>query len=168
MRSIRRARWKAGSAAERRGRHSVSKRGLSSFGGPGSRMTILRKAPSGVVQMVSRYWPGALPLALGSRCAPSRTSAWRTLLGGIGMRRAVNRARRLVSSTGSRCSGTFRASARHSRVRSSSVGPRPPERMTMSARPSAMRIAAVRCLRLSPTMVLKATETPRSLRPAVR
>jgi len=42
------------------------------------------------------------------------------------------------------------------------------EKMTMSARVSAMRAALVRCSRESPTMVLKATTTPRSLRPSVR
>ncbi len=42
------------------------------------------------------------------------------------------------------------------------MGPRPPEKITISAREYAVFAALVRCLKLSPTMVLKATSTPRS------
>ena len=127
---MRRAMCRSGSVAARRERHSASNIGSSSLGGPGSRMTILRWRPT----TVSMYCPGALPLALGITSAPSITSAWRALFSGIFMRRAAKRLYIAVRISALRRSPTPSAAAAAWRVRSSSVGPRPPEKITMSAR----------------------------------
>ena len=164
MRNMRRAMCRSGSVAASRGLHSASYIGSSSLGGPGSRTTILRCRPT----TVSMYCPGALPLAFGITSAPSITSAWRALFSGIDMRRAANRLYIAVRISASLRSPTPSAAAAASRVRSSSVGPSPPEKITMSARAIAIRAAPVRSSRLSPTMVLNATETPSSFSRAVR
>src|ERR1700733_3870522 len=56
------------------------------------------------------------------------------------------------------------AAATASRVKSSSVGPRPPVRITIGTRAIASRIDAVSNSRSSPTIILRRTSTPRELR----
>ena len=115
--------------------HSSSKIGWHSWGGPGISMISLRYP----LKLVSSHWPGALPLGLVNTVAPSITSACFRLLSGIGIRHVAARTWRAATCVASRRSESERASAAASRVRSSSVGPRPPMRITMSTRPSAVR-----------------------------
>jgi hypothetical protein len=102
-------------------------------------------------------------VGVGQDLAPSMMSACLRLLSVMACagRRSALRGRRLVEP--SRRMLTPSASATASRLRSSSVGPRPPMTATMSARPSAVRTALTRSRLRSPTMVLKATATPISL-----
>ena len=61
-----------------------------------------------------------------------------------------------------------RTLARVSRVRSSSVGPRPPMHRMSRERPRAVRRTRARSLSSSPTTVLNETASPIAFRPAVR
>ena len=83
----------AGARAARRPWSSVSSIGLSSRGGPGSRISTC--APC------STHCPGAVPLPLSSTTPSSTTSAWRRLIAGIGMPRAAKRASSLAMIAGS-------------------------------------------------------------------
>ncbi len=156
--------WCSGRSPARRERHCSSKRVLSSVGGPGRRMRV--RGPFAV--FVVRIWPGAVPAELGSMVAVARMSACLRLLGVIARSRAAKRSSILRRTEASGWSVSWRTSATASRVRSSSVGPRPPEKKTRSERRRAVRVASTSCGRLSPTMVLKATGTPRALRRSVR
>ena len=70
----------------------VSSIGLSSRGGPGSRISTC--APC------STHCPGAVPLLLSSTTPCSTTRAWRRLIAGIGMPRAAKRASSLAIMAG--------------------------------------------------------------------
>ena len=99
-------------------------------GGPGSR-TMMCSRPS---NCPLSHWPGAVPLGFGRTVAPSSTSACFVLLGDIFHPRSAKRCSRRARISGSRRRVTPSASATASRVRSSSVGPRPPMKMRMSER----------------------------------
>src|SRR5579863_4506444 len=109
---------------------------------------------------VSIAKPGADPCGLSKTAAPCGVMAWRLLLGAIAQPCALNRssiARRLASWS---TSGRFVARAIASRVRSSTVGPRPPAQIATSARASASRTASAMRCSLSPTDVSRWTFTP--------
>src|ERR1700694_5830511 len=114
------------------------------------------------------HWPGAVPSGFGNTAALVRMSACLALLADIFMPRLANRSSSFAMSSGSRCSFKPSASATASRVRSSSVGPRPPVKMMMSERRMASLAAAVNPSVSSPTMHLKRTSTPRSFNFSVR
>ena len=153
-----------GTFSRKRGAHSVSHIACTSCGGPGI-SAMIRGLPS---TTVSSHCPGAVPFAFGSTLAPCRMSACCELFSGIWMRRSAKRLYISATRLWSRFNSMPSAAATASRVRSSCVGPRPPMKIAMSARWIAVRAAEVRCSRLSPTMVLKATLMPNSLRRAVR
>src|SRR5215216_7231600 len=75
-----------------------------------------------------------------------------------------NRSRSPASSSGWRTRATPATSAMASRVTSSWVGPRPPVRMTASARPSASRMVPAMRWVLSPTTVWRRQSQPTSAR----
>src|SRR5258707_13871036 len=83
MRSWRLARKRGGREALSRGTTCSAKRGLSSLGGPGRRMTILRRlGPSELKRVVSRYWQGAVPFLLSRKVSPVGARACLVVLGG--------------------------------------------------------------------------------------
>ena len=90
----------------------------------------------------SSMQPGAVPTGLGSTSAPSGTSACLALLG------AISRLSRAKNSSIRRSEGSCTTSLRPkvcastSTVRSSRVGPRPPETSTISLRSAARRNAS--------------------------
>src|SRR5918996_2967669 len=109
--------------------------------------------------------PGAVPRGLSMVRAPSGTSAWRRFISAMRwtpMR--PNRSRSQASSSGWRTRATPATAARASRVTSSWVGPRPPVRMTASARPSASRMVPAMRWVLSPTTVWRRQSQPTSAR----
>src|SRR5215218_7150343 len=109
--------------------------------------------------------PGAVPRGLSMVRAPSGTSAWRRFISAMRwtpMR--SNRSRSHASSSGWRTRDTPATSARASRVTSSWVGPRPPVRITASARPSASRMVPAMRSVLSPTTVWRRQSQPTSAR----
>ncbi len=112
-------------AARRPSRSSI---GLISRGGPG-RAARRPCAPASI------HSPGAVPFGLASTIAPRGTIACRRLISGICQPRAANR-RRIASviDVDLRTAAAPGAAATTSRVRSSSVGPRPPVNTTRSAR----------------------------------
>ena len=128
---------------------------LSSRGGPGSSSTACCPASS--------QRPGAVPLALSMTRAPAGTIACRRLMAGISMRRDSNRALILAVIRSSSDSGRSSTPATTSRVRSSSVGPSPPQQTTRSALLSANRSAEAISSRSSPTWLLQTTSIPRRL-----
>src|SRR5918994_4178827 len=109
--------------------------------------------------------PGAVPRGLSMVRAPSGTSAWRRFISAIRWTpMPPNRSRSHASSSGWRTRATPATSARASRVTSSWVGPRPPVRMTASARPRASRMASAIREVLSPTTVWRRQSQPTSAR----
>ena len=93
---------------------------------------------------VCSHCPGAVPAssAAPSRPAGCRLAAHCSPASGCGVRQIVCTA--AVTIAWSRFSEIPSAAATLSRVRSSCVGPRPPMKMAMSARPIAVRATAVR------------------------
>jgi hypothetical protein len=116
----------------------------------------------------SIHRPGAVPRGFSSTSAPSGTMAWRRLSAGISRLKLRKRASIARTTASSRRKGRPSSSATVSRVRSSSVGPRPPLAMTTGTRLSASRKAAARSSRLSPTIVLRRTSMPSLLSSSVR
>src|SRR3984893_13673130 len=133
---------------------------FNSCGGPGRSTTICPRASS--------QSPGAVPRALSRTVAPSGTSAWRAFTVDIG--RPICRKRASILLMTSALRSSFRPSkpATASRVRSSSVGPRPPLAITSSARSIAWANASRRAPSSSPTTVLRVTSTPSRFSCAVR
>ncbi len=81
--------------------------------------------------------PGARPFWLRSTSAPAGTRTWCRLFGVTRKFRSPKRARIRCSCSGSITGSTPRTRAATSTVRSSSVGPSPPETQTTRARPAA-------------------------------
>lgn len=127
--------------------------GSSSRGGPGSRNNSLPP--------VSMTCPGAVPCEFGSTRAPSRIKAWRRLRSVIARLNLRKRAAMPSNTSASNCSSRPRARAAPSRVRSSSVGPSPPETITSSARARHCWMASAISSRVSPTTRLPVTAIPR-------
>ena len=98
-----------------------------SYGTPGTAYTTL-PSPTG------QHRPGAVPIGFGSGSPPSGTSAWRRLFCGMSRRRVRNIVAMCSASSMRRTSGTPISSAIASRVRSSWVGPIPPQMSTASLR----------------------------------
>ena len=98
-----------------------------SYGTPGTAYTTL-PSPTG------QHRPGAVPIGFGSGSPPSGTSAWRRLFCGMSRSRVRNIVAMCSASSMRRTSGTPISSAIASRVRSSWVGPIPPQMSTASAR----------------------------------
>ena len=122
--------WPArGTMRRRRGRHCRSNMAFSSCGGPGSSMATPPDS--------STHWPGAVPRSLGSTSAPSMTKAWRLFTSAILRFMRAKRASICSAISGWKTSLRSSAWATASRVTSSSVGPRPPERITIGERESA-------------------------------
>ena len=144
----------------RRGNTCSRNSGLSSRGGPGRR-AIMRPSSSS-------HRPGAVPRGFSRTSAPSGTMAWRRLTAGISRLKLRNRASMWRTTSSLRRSLRLRRSATVSRVRSSSVGPRPPLAITTGTRWSASRKASARSSRLSPTMVLRRTSMPSLFNSSVR
>ena len=135
--------------------HSASNIGCSSRGGPGSRTrSTLRRRARSTARARCRWGCRA-------RCAPRGTCAWRRLTSGIGRPR---RCEARLDLRDDRSSIVHRQAERPpattSRVRSSSVGPRPPVRMTRSARVSACRSTSRDRARSSPTTLLARSSMP--------
>ena len=129
-----------------------------SRGGPGSATSSFGEPP----RVVCTNQPGAVPTGLGRALALGISHACLRLISGMARPRDSYRPRRCASCAGSSVGVSFRAAAMASRVRSSSVGPRPPPRMTRSARSRAVPMASVRRGRLSPSTVLRCRVTPRA------
>src|SRR5581483_5606694 len=137
---------------------------FNSWGGPGSSMISL-SFPS---DMPLIHCPGAVPFELCNTVAPAITSACFTLFGDIFQPCSANLRSMACKSSGSRRSLRPSVSATASRVRSSSVGPSPPLKITMSARERAVVLTRTISFKLSPTMLLNATSTPRLFNFSVR
>ncbi len=114
-----------------------------SYGTPGTAYTTL-PSPS------SHSKPGAVPIGFGMASPPSGMSAWRKLFWGMSRRRDRNIVAMCSASAISRTRGTPITSAIASRVRSSWVGPRPPQISTASDRDRRSRSAATIRVWLSP------------------
>ncbi len=112
--------------------------------------------------------PGAVPNGFFHVCAPRGIKACDSTAGGI--LRPILRARsRMCSRTGSlSCNGRLSTVATALRVRSSGVGPRPPIKMTASARSSARRSASAMASLASPTVTCQPTRTLTSSRARAR
>ena len=145
MRSTRRARKRAEELRRGVGGTSSSKSGFELLGRPGEQDEDLAVVPSAADDGVEPL-PGSTAVGVGQQVRRLRGPrpacgcwpAWP-----CGGRRSGPAEREHVSASVSRLRSS--ASATHSRVRSSSVGPRPPESMTMSARRSAIWMASTRC-----------------------
>ena len=138
------------------GRTSDSNMGIISRGGPGRQNT--RQAPSVAAK------PGAVPPRLRTMRADFGRRAWRRLMAAMGRPRPANHASRSVRATASSTCGAP-ASVRSlsaSRVRSSSVGPRPPVEMRTSTDDASARIAAAMAARSSATVRCSTTSRPAS------
>ncbi len=119
--------------------------GYSSFGGPGSRITLALS--------VSMIAPGAVPLWFSMTMAPWGSMACFQLLS-VGSVPLSAKNLSMAFLLGScRYRGLPQTFAAVSLVRSSSVGPSPPDRMTMSERPMAVSSACESLSSLSPTTV---------------
>src|SRR5579859_816548 len=140
--------------AQRRKRGSTCSRksGLSSRGGPGSNATMR--------PLSSIHRPGAVPRGFSRTSAPSGTMAWRRFTAGMSRLKLRNLASIARTTSSFRCRRRPRSSATVSRVRSSSVGPRPPLAITTGTRFSASRNASASSSRLSPTIVFRKTSMP--------
>ena len=103
--------------------------------------------------------PGARPCGFANTRAPAGTRTWRNWIG-VTMfeNRAAIRSRAASSTTGS----TPASFATTSTVKSSSVGPNPPEHTTTSARPTANRSAVVISCSSSQQLVIQRVVMPRS------
>ncbi len=108
----------------------------------------------------SSHSPGAVPRGFSRISAPSGTIAWRTLTSGISRFRERKRLSMWRRISSLRRSLRWRSSATVSRVRSSSVGPSPPEEITSGTRFNASRNASLSRSRLSPTIVFRTTSIP--------
>ena len=146
--------------SRRTGSTCSSNIGCISWGGPGRRTSMRPSA--------STRWPGAVPRGLRRTAAPSITSACFSLTGAITRPKRANRAFSSSMSAGSRRRGRPSAAAAASRVRSSSVGPRPPVEITISARASALRKADSRSDASSATVTRAPVSMPTSSSFAVR
>ena len=112
--------------------------------------------------------PGAVPSGFGSARAEGMSQACFVLRSGMVRPRPANHARRSASSTASTAGVSPSAAAIASRVRSSSVGPRPPVATTSSLRASARSNASLQRPRLSPTVCMCRQSIPRSARRPAR
>ena len=128
----------------RRGATSTSHIRSSSGGGPGM-ATMMR--PS-----FSTHQPGAVPRGLGMACAEGMSIACLTLRSGKVKPRAAKKERSRSSISLSTYISSSRLRAIASRVRSSSVGPRPPVMRTRSERLWARPTVSARRWRLSPAV----------------
>src|SRR5665213_2550165 len=142
-----------------RGSTCAANMAFSSCGGPGSKMKM-RSAAS-----IQR--PGAVPRSLSRTIAPSGTFACRLFTSDIARPSWRKRASILLITAGSRDIFLPSRSATASRVRSSSVGPRPPLAIINSTRFAASSKAARSGARSSPTTVLRVTSIPRRFSCAV-
>ncbi len=146
----------------RRSRGSTCSRniGRNSRGGPGSKTIVWSRS--------SIHNPGAVPRGLSSGSAPSGTIAWRTFESGIC--RAKERTLASIARTMASLRTSLRSSnsATVSRVKSSSVGPSPPEAMISGTRFTASRKASSRSARSSPTTVLRTISIPSLFSSSVR
>ena len=102
----------------------------------------------------------ALVLAPEDIAAPSGTMAWRRLLSDIVRPRVANISRMRSAMSCCICNFTPITDAMASRVRSSCVGPRPPQMMTASASASARCKTASTRARLSPTFICSNESKP--------
>ncbi len=100
----------------------------------------------------STHQPGAVPRGLGMAWAEGMSMACLTLRSGKLKPREAKKSRRRCSVSTSTYISSPRARAMASRVKSSSVGPRPPVMRTMSERSRARPIASARRWRLSPIL----------------
>ena len=151
--------WR-GTRRANRGRQWRSNMACNSCGGPGSRITT---APDS-----STHCPGAVPRSLESASAPSITKACRLLISAILRPARAKRCSRAAAISEWKLSLRSSACATASRVTSSSVGPRPPDRMTISPQETARRTASARRLRSSPITHFETTSTPMLFSCAVR
>ena len=104
--------------------------------------------------------PGAVPLALCSFRPRTGTYACFSLLGGMVRPQAAKNARIRASSSSSKRSSSSKARATVCLVRSSSVGPSPPENTSKSLRCMARRTTLSSRAGLSPTTLWKCTVMP--------
>src|SRR5580704_5121691 len=144
----------------KRGSTCSRKSGLSSRGGPGSSATMR--------PLSSIHRPGAVPRGFSSTSAPSGTMAWRRFTAGMSRLKLRNLASIARTTSSFRCRRRPRRSATVSRVRSSSVGPKPPLAITTGTRFNASRNASASNPRLSPTIVLRKTSMPSLFNSSVR
>ena len=147
---------KARAGRGRRGRTCSRHIRFISKGGPG-RATI--SLPVGATRTNQ---PGAVPTGLARASALGISQACLRFTSGMVRPRLSYRPRRWAICSGSSVGVSPRAAAMASRVRSSSVGPRPPPRITRSARDNANRMASSTRPRLSPNTVLRCKVTPLS------
>ena len=123
-----------------------------SRGGPG----IATMAPP----LRSAHQPGAVPIGLGSAWAEGIRVACLMLVSGIGKPRLANWALRWASRSSWIAISSPNTAAMVSRVRSSDVGPRPPDVRVMSERVKARCMVSRRRSGSSPTLVIKRTSMP--------
>src|SRR5262249_43140766 len=136
------------------GAAAVSKMACISRGTPGMAITVAppRRTAN----------PGASPAGLPRTSAPPGTRTWRMLFGVSGAPVLAKRAFMCSSAGGWTTGATPSASAMTSTVRSSSVGPSPPEQTTSSARAVASASARSMSGRSSRQLVIQITVTPSS------
>src|SRR6516164_1694008 len=108
------------------------------------------------------------PRGFSSTSAPSGTMACRRFTAGMSRLKLRKRASMARTTSSLRSKRRPSRSARVSRVRSSSVGPRPPLAITTGTRFKASRKASASSSRRSPTMVLRRTSIPSLLSSSVR
>ena len=125
-------------------------------------MTLGAVAPSGPGHCTGQTSPGAVPGICSMNAAPTGLVAWRRLFMGMRRPRPENIPMMRSSISSSASSGTPITAAMASRVRSSCVGPRPPQQMTASLRSSASVRHDTMRSRLSPTLVWKNVSMPDS------
>ena len=123
-----------------------------------------RAAASAPRRRCTIHWPGAVPRSLGSTSAPSTDVSLapidlRHLAAEVAQARFDAIANVLLKNRA--CGRSAEATA--SRVRSSSVGPKPPVSTTICDRAIAPRMLSVSRSRSSPTTVLRTTSTPSAL-----
>ncbi len=136
-----------------------------SRGTPGMEMIRVPWPPAPWATRTSH--PGAVPCGFGMASAEGMSQACLRLRSGIGAPRPANQSARSRSSLASTPGVSPRAAAIASRVRSSSVGPRPPVVTTRSLRPMPRSNASTARPRLSPTVERWRRSMPRpASRPA--
>ena len=128
-----------------------------SLGTPGS--VITQRPCSSSIQSA-----GAEPKRFSITRAPRGTSACTTLIFGISLPKRRKRLSTCASASASVRSSLPNAAARPTRVRSSAVGPSPPEVITAPVRSSPSRIARAIRSGSSPTVSCRTTATPISER----
>ena len=141
-----------GLRAFKRGETSYAHMRCISRGGPGI-ATIIPSSRS-------THQPGAVPIGLAIACADGMSVACLTFVSGIGKPRLANKP--LRCSSRSSCTAIFspQTLAMVSRVRSSEVGPRPPDVSVTSERLLARFIASNSRSGSSPTFVTQRTSMP--------